>query len=123
MIGVIRKQNKEAEEESIKQVHEGLQLLEEVRSKCNKGKAFFNGDSIGYLDIVLGSYMLLLKFAEKIKNVKFLDENKTPRLVTWHECFCLNDAVKNVIPQFDKFFEYVKMRVDGGGAVSLSSTK
>ncbi|KAH7661886.1 Glutathione transferase protein [Dioscorea alata] len=123
LIGVIREQNKEAREESMKQVQTGLQLLEEVFSKCTNGngKPFFNGESIGYLDIVFGSFMLLLKVAEKIKNVKFLDENKTPKLVTWHQCFCLNDAVKNVMPQFDKFFEYVKMRV-GGGGVSFSST-
>ncbi|KAJ0982800.1 hypothetical protein J5N97_011055 [Dioscorea zingiberensis] len=123
LVGVIKVQGREAKEESVKQVHAGLQLLEEVYCKCSKGKSFFNGDRIGYLDIVLGSCMGFLRVAEKMENVKLLDENKTPKLVAWDELFCLDDAVKKVMPQIDKLLEYVKMRVVGGGGGGTPSTK
>lgn len=35
-------------------VVEGTLLLQEAFIKCSKGKSFFGGHNIGYLDIVLG---------------------------------------------------------------------
>ncbi|KAL0364110.1 UNVERIFIED_CONTAM: Glutathione S-transferase U17 [Sesamum angustifolium] len=38
-------------------VNEDFALLEEAFVKCSKGKAFFGGDGVGYLDIALGCYL------------------------------------------------------------------
>ncbi|PSS28696.1 Glutathione S-transferase [Actinidia chinensis var. chinensis] len=102
----------EGEEEKsthIGKVVEGLALLEGAFIECSKGKSFFGGDSIGYLDIAFGSCLGWLKAVEKIANVKLLDEAKTPCLVGWAERFCSHDAVKDVMPKTETFLEVAKI--------------
>lgn len=94
---------------AIERVVEGLALLEEAFEKCSKGKSFFGGDSIGYLDIAFGCFLGWLRATEKIANVKFLDEAKTPGLVGWAERFCSDDAVKDVMPKTDMLVEIAKI--------------
>ncbi|KAJ0982798.1 hypothetical protein J5N97_011053 [Dioscorea zingiberensis] len=79
--------------------------------------AFYKGlvPNFGLLGRIMGCDHVLNFGTEKMENVKLLDENKTPKLVAWDELFCLDDAMKKVMPQIDKLLEYVKMRVDGGG--------
>ncbi|KAK1349204.1 Glutathione transferase [Heracleum sosnowskyi] len=81
---------------------EGLVLLEEVFVKCSKGKDYFGGDSIGYLDIVLGSFLGWLTAIEMTSDVQLLDITKTPDLVEWSNRFSLNDVVRNVVPETEK---------------------
>ncbi|KAI7994995.1 Glutathione S-transferase U17 [Camellia lanceoleosa] len=90
-------------------VVEGLVLLEEAFVKCSKGKAFFGGDSIGYLDIALGCFARWLRFAEKTHDLKLLDETKTPNLVGWADRFLSNEAVKDVVPKIEQMTEIIKM--------------
>lgn len=106
---ISRAQTEEAKAEAVEQVFAGLKLLEEAFQKCSKGKAFFGGDTIGYLDIALGSILGWLKATEKITGIKFFDEAKTPLLVQWVETFCANDAVRGVMPETDKLVEFAKM--------------
>ncbi|PSS28695.1 Glutathione S-transferase [Actinidia chinensis var. chinensis] len=87
------------------QVVEGLALLEAAFLSCSKGKSFFGGDSIGYLDIAFGSFLGWLKATEKIACVKLLDEAKTPHLVGWADRFCSHDAVKDVMPKTEMLVE------------------
>ena len=87
------------------QVVEGLALLEAAFLGCSKGKSFFGGDSIGYLDIAFGSFLGWLRVTEKIAGVKLLDEAKTPRLVGWADRFCSHDAVKDVMPKTEMLVE------------------
>ncbi|CAK9134318.1 unnamed protein product [Ilex paraguariensis] len=93
----------------VERIGEGLVLLEEAFVKCAKGKAFFGGDSIGYLDMALGCYLGWLKVLEIMIEVKLLTETKTPELFGWSERFCANDAVKDVLPEPEKLIEIVKM--------------
>ncbi|GFS40388.1 glutathione S-transferase TAU 15 [Actinidia rufa] len=92
----------------INQLVGGLVLLEEVFVKSCKGKGFFGGDSIGYLDIALGCFLGWLKAAEKLADVKLLDETKMPRLAGWAERFCSDDAVKDVMPGAEELSEFAK---------------
>lgn len=50
-------EGKEAKEAVLEKISEGNKLLEEAYIKISKGKPFFGGDSIDYLDIVLGSLL------------------------------------------------------------------
>lgn len=84
---------------------EGLVLLEEVFVKCSKGKDYFGGDSIGYLDIVLGSFLGWLTAIEMTSDVQLLDITKTPVLVEWSNRFTSNDLVRNVVPETEKVIE------------------
>ncbi|KAK3038608.1 hypothetical protein RJ639_027271 [Escallonia herrerae] len=102
-------QAEEAKEAALQGTTEGLALLEEAFLKSSKGKAYFGGESIGYVDIALGCFLGWLKVGEKVANVKLLDETKTPGLVEWAKTFCSNDAVKDVVPEAEKLMETVKM--------------
>ena len=107
--GIAKAQGEEAKAAAIEQVREGLALLEEAFGKCSKGKDFFGGDKIGYLDIALGCYLGWLRVSEKMNNVKLLDDAKNPGLAAWAERFVAHDAVNGVMPETDKLMEFAKI--------------
>lgn len=103
-----RSQGEEAKKAAIEQVISGLALLEEAFVKISKGKSFFGGDQIGYLDIAFGCFLGWLRVSEKGNNIKFLNEAKTPNLVKWADKLCGDAAVKNVMPETEKLDEFAK---------------
>ncbi|KAH7515850.1 glutathione S-transferase U17 [Ziziphus jujuba] len=109
MKGISIAQGEEAKKAAIDQVIEGLVLLEEAFVKSSKGKPFFGGEQIGYLDIALGCFLAWLRVSEKMHGVKLLDQAKTPGLVKWAERFCEDPAVKGVMPETDKLLEFAKI--------------
>ncbi|KAF6141338.1 hypothetical protein GIB67_008515 [Kingdonia uniflora] len=110
LFGIAKAQGEEAKTEAVKQLLAGTTLLEEAFRKCSKGKAFFGGDNIGYLDIALGSFLGWLRVMELNGSLTILDTGKTPSLVGWAENFCADSAVKEVTPETRKLAEFVKMR-------------
>ena len=107
--GVASAEGAEAKKAALDQVREGLVVVEEAFGKCSKGKDFFSGDRIGYLDIVLGCFLGWLYVAEKRNDVKLLDEEKMPGLAAWAIKFCLDGAVKDVMPDKDELLDYANM--------------
>ncbi|CAN4116230.1 unnamed protein product [Withania somnifera] len=101
-------EGKEAKAAVRYKVIEGILLLEEAFIKCSKGKSFFGGDRIGYVDIVLGSLLGWLKAEEILTSTKILDETKIPKLVAWAERFCADKAVKDFIPESEELAEGFK---------------
>ncbi|URE04078.1 Glutathione S-transferase [Musa troglodytarum] len=95
--------------ETVDQVTEVLQLLEDAFAECSHGKDCFGGDTIGYVDIVLGSCLGWIKAVEEMENVRLLDEKKVPLLVGWAERFLQDKAVKEVTPEIDEYVKYAKM--------------
>uniref|UniRef100_A0A5B6YFY7 Glutathione S-transferase n=1 Tax=Davidia involucrata TaxID=16924 RepID=A0A5B6YFY7_DAVIN len=102
-------QGEEAKKAAVEQVEEGFVLLEDAFVKCSKGKNFFGGDRVGYLDIALGCFLGWLRVTEKMNNVKLLDEARTPGLYKWVERFCCDAAVKDVMPETEKLVEFAKV--------------
>ena len=98
----------EAKKEAVDQVLEILVVLEEAFKKCSKGKAFFGGDRIGYVDVAFGSYLGWLKVREKHHDVMLLDQAKTPELVKWADRFFKDPAVVGVMPELEKLGEFAK---------------
>ncbi|XP_066336165.1 probable glutathione S-transferase GSTU6 isoform X1 [Miscanthus floridulus] len=96
--------------EAATQVVAVLQTLEQAFKECSKGKAFFGGDTVGLVDVVLGGHLGWLYATEAICGVKVVDATKTPLLVAWAERFCALDAVKGLIPDVDRLVEYNKTR-------------
>ncbi|XP_057777075.1 glutathione S-transferase U17-like [Salvia miltiorrhiza] len=76
---------------------EALMLLEEAFINCSKGKAFFGGDDVGYLDIALGSFVGPIRVTEMMNGTKILDQTKTPHLVGWAERLYSDSLVKDVM--------------------------
>ncbi|XP_078154456.1 glutathione S-transferase U17-like [Carex rostrata] len=102
-------QTEAAKAEAEEQTMAVLQLLEEAFVKMsNKGKPFFGGDTIGYLDIAIGSYLGWMRATEEIIGLKLLDDARIPLLCAWAENFCNNEAVRNVSPEIMKIVEYAK---------------
>ncbi|XP_008780071.3 glutathione S-transferase U18-like [Phoenix dactylifera] len=98
-----------SKEQAIEQIFTTVQLLEDAFTKCCKGKSFFGGETIGYIDIAFGSWLGGLKAVEKMVGIKFIDGEKLPLLVGWAERFCSNDAVVNIMPQVDMLIEFSKV--------------
>ncbi|KAG5521084.1 hypothetical protein RHGRI_033592 [Rhododendron griersonianum] len=107
--GIARGPTEEAKKAALEQVVEGLALLDDAFVKCSKGKAFFGGDRIGYLDIALGCFLGWVRVTEKTSRLKLLDESKTPHLVKWADSFCADASVKDFMPETDKLAEFAKV--------------
>nr|GMD95875.1 glutathione S-transferase U17-like [Ipomoea batatas] len=106
LLGELRKAEGEEEKAKVmEKIGQGMALLEEAFLKCSKGKAFFGGDSIGYVDIALGGFLGWIKATEILAGRKILDREKTAGLVGWSERFLLDKAVKDVIMEPEKLAE------------------
>ena len=102
-------QGEDARKAAIAQLEEGLVLLEAAFGKCSKGKPFFGGDQIGYLDIAFGCFLGWLRVTEKMSGINLLGEAKTPALLNWSHRFCSDASVKDVMPETEKLGEFGKM--------------
>ncbi|KAF8047440.1 hypothetical protein N665_3027s0001 [Sinapis alba] len=97
-----------AKEKGMKEVGEGLLLLEDAFISISKGKRFFGGEVIGFMDICLGSFLVILKAREKLKGENILDKSKTPSLCKWANEFLSDDTVKNMVPEIDKVVKFIR---------------
>lgn len=107
-IGILRAATEEQRAEKIKETLAAIVILEEAFAKCSNGKAFFAGDSIGYLDLAVGSNLFWLEALRKISGVAFIDAGKTPLLAAWAERFGETEEAKALVPEADKAVEYAK---------------
>lgn len=97
--------DKEERAALIQKLSDGLILLEEAFISCSKGKAYFGGDGIGFLDIILGSCLAWLRVTEKVVEVQLLDQTKAPELAKWADRLCSDDKVKAVVPDSQRLME------------------
>lgn len=101
----------EEREALINDIVEGLALLEEAYLKISEGKDYFGGDTIGYVDIVLGSMLGWVKVSQIVAQVELLDPGKAPGLAKWAERFCSHDVVKDILPEPSKLLDlYLQMK-------------
>ncbi|CAH9104491.1 unnamed protein product [Cuscuta europaea] len=96
-------------EAAIKEVEEGLGLLEGAFQSCSKGKKFFGGESVGFLDIALGSSLGWVRVTEQFNSINLYDQAKVPGLAQWAQDFCTHDTVKDVMPPTDKLADFAKL--------------
>ena len=109
MFVMLRAETEEEKAEAAEKAIAGLHQLEEVFKECSKGKRFFGGAAIGYLDIALGCNLGWIEATEELCGIKLLDEAKMPQLVGWAERFWSDDAVKGVMLEAGKYAEFGKM--------------
>nr|CAD1835359.1 unnamed protein product [Ananas comosus var. bracteatus] len=105
---IMKAKTEEEKAEAVEQSLTGLNLLEEAYKKSSKGKPFFGGDNVGYLDIVFGSALCWEKTIEKISGIKLIEETKFPLLAAWAERFSAITIVKELTPETDKLVEFWK---------------
>lgn len=88
---------------------EAIGSLEEAFGKLSKGKAFFGGDHIGFVDIAFGSFLGWINVIGRSNGVKLIEEVKTPGLAQWAEKFSAHRAVKDLLPDTVKLMEFAKV--------------
>ncbi|KAJ4777299.1 Glutathione S-transferase [Rhynchospora pubera] len=109
IIGILKAVTEEEKAENIVGIHAALEKLEESFKKCSAGKSFFGGDSIGFLDVTLGSYLVGIRAAERISESKLLDETMVPLLVEWENRFLAADCAKKTLPSVERVEERARM--------------
>ncbi|RCV44106.1 hypothetical protein SETIT_9G347300v2 [Setaria italica] len=96
--------------EGRKQAFAAAEILEEALKECSKGRPFFGGDSVGYVDIVLGGFVPWVHLIDRSTGSKQFDAGKTPLLAAWLEHFGSLDAAKAVVPDLERLVAISKMR-------------
>ncbi|KAF6141943.1 hypothetical protein GIB67_037911 [Kingdonia uniflora] len=77
---------------------ECLRFLEEHL----KGKPFFGGETIGYLDIAIGWIAHWLQVWEEAGSMKIMDPTKFPSINVWMKNFVEFPVIKDDLPLRDK---------------------
>ncbi|KAJ3690410.1 hypothetical protein LUZ61_019574 [Rhynchospora tenuis] len=108
-IGILMAATEEVKAEKIKDTHTAFEMLEEAFKKCFSGKSFFGGETIGYLDVTLGSYLISIRAAERISESKLLDETMVPLLVEWENRFLAAECAKKTLPSVERVEEHARM--------------
>ncbi|EEF29859.1 probable glutathione S-transferase [Ricinus communis] len=92
----------EEKEKAIESAMESFAMLEEQI----KGKKFFNGEQIGYLDLALGWIPYWLNVMEEVGGMKLVDAEKFPSLHEWTQSFIEIPLIKECLPPRDQLVNY-----------------
>lgn len=92
--------------EATEQVAAALAQLEDAFTACNKVQHFLVGDDIGFLDIIIESYVGWCRAVERIAAQSVLDEMRTPWLATWAARFCEHEAIRDMMPDTRRLVEF-----------------
>ncbi|GAB2234467.1 hypothetical protein Droror1_Dr00003721 [Drosera rotundifolia] len=107
----IRMVQGEEVQKKLVEIKEGLALLDEALVKLSKGKPFFGGDQLGYLDIALSGFVAWIQVREKTYDIKLIDESIIPNLAAWVDSLRAHPAVKDIIPTADGLIEWVQVNL------------
>ncbi|KAI4345789.1 hypothetical protein L6164_012883 [Bauhinia variegata] len=91
----------------------GVNIAREAAEKLEeeiKGKKFFGGESIGFLDIALGWISYWLPVWEEVGDMKILDPSKFPAITAWMSNFLNHPVIKDCLPPRDKMLVYFHSR-------------
>uniref|UniRef100_A0A0A9CA89 glutathione transferase n=1 Tax=Arundo donax TaxID=35708 RepID=A0A0A9CA89_ARUDO len=106
---VLTVKTEEERAKAMKQTLAAVDVLEGGLKECSGGKgAFFGGDSVGYVDVLLGGFVSWVKATEPLAGAKLIDAAKTPLLAAWMERFCEIDAAKAVLQDVDAVVDYAR---------------
>ncbi|CAA7031870.1 unnamed protein product [Microthlaspi erraticum] len=108
--GVAVAKTEEERKEAIAKLEQCMGLLEETFQECSKGRGFFGGDNIGFIDIGFGSMLGPIKVLEKFTGVKFIHPENTPGLFHWVDRFYAHEAVKPVMPDIGKLVQFARLK-------------
>lgn len=108
-VGAVFASTGEEQEAAVRQVHENLALLEaELREGAFKGRRFFGGDEVGFLDVVLGCGSYWLAVFEEVTGVQLVDADAFPLFHAWLRDFEAQEEVRETIPSVDRLLDYAR---------------
>uniref|UniRef100_A0A0D9XLS4 Glutathione S-transferase n=1 Tax=Leersia perrieri TaxID=77586 RepID=A0A0D9XLS4_9ORYZ len=100
----------EEKAEALKETFAAVANLEAAFKECSKGKPFFGGDTVGYLDVTLGGLVSWMHAGEALYGMRLFDATRSPLLDAWVDRFGSLDAAKAVLPDAGRLAEYAKKR-------------
>ncbi|CAL4915238.1 unnamed protein product [Urochloa decumbens] len=124
-IGILKETKTEDERaEKVKEAHAAIMQIEEAFAKLSEGNAFFGGDSIGYLDIVLGSCLFWFEAFRRMFDLEIIKSSEAPLLAAWAERFGETAEAKKVVPEADEAVQYAyNLRAAYAAAAAAAATK
>ena len=96
----------EEKEKALKVAKVSIEKIEEQI----KGKKFFGGESIGYLDIALGWISYWLPVWEEVGSIQIIDPLKCEAITTWTKNFLNHPVIKEKLPPRDEMLVYFHSR-------------
>ncbi|KAG2550938.1 hypothetical protein PVAP13_9KG305900, partial [Panicum virgatum] len=106
---VFRARTDEERAEAMGQTFSAAGALEGGLRECSKGKDFFGGDSVGYVDVVVGSLIPWAKATSVLAGAELVDAAKMPLLAAWMDRFGELDAAKAAMPDVNSLIEHGRM--------------
>ncbi|CAL4945548.1 unnamed protein product [Urochloa decumbens] len=91
-----------------KELKENLALLEAQL----RGKRFFGGDTVSYLDVVYCWFGPWLNVVEEVTGVTVVDESEYPALRQWEKDYNSCEALKPCMPDKDQVVAYYTENVE-----------
>ncbi|XP_020205683.1 probable glutathione S-transferase [Cajanus cajan] len=91
----------------------GVKVAREVMEKIEeeiKGKRFFGGENIGYLDIALGWISYWLPVWEEVGSMEIIESLKYPATTAWINNFLTHPLIKDTFPPRDNMILYYNRR-------------
>jgi glutathione S-transferase len=96
----------EEQEKPLKPARDAIEKIEDEI----KGKKFFGGDNIGYLDLAVGWISYWLPIWEEVGSIQVLDPLRWPAISSWKINFLSNPVIKDSLPPRDEMNVYFHSR-------------
>ncbi|CAL4915243.1 unnamed protein product [Urochloa decumbens] len=106
LMGIVMAKTEDERAEKVTETLAAIAQMEAAFAKCSEGNAFFGGDSIGYLDIALGSLLFWFEAVRRMYGAEIIDASKAPLLAAWAERFGETAEAKEVVPEADEAVQY-----------------
>ncbi|CAO2181739.1 unnamed protein product [Urochloa humidicola] len=92
----------------VKEIKENLKLLEGQV----KGKRFFGGDAVGYLDIAASGFAHWLPVFEEVAGVNLVTGEEYPELCRWAKEYAAHETVRQCLPDREELLAHFTARKD-----------
>ncbi|XP_011030495.1 PREDICTED: probable glutathione S-transferase [Populus euphratica] len=96
-------------EEKEKALKLAVEAMEKIEGEL-KGKQFFGGENIGYLDIAMGWMSYWLPVWEEVGSMKIVNALQFPATTSWMNKFLDHPVIKENLPPRDKMIIYFQNR-------------
>uniref|UniRef100_A0ACD5UPM8 Uncharacterized protein n=1 Tax=Avena sativa TaxID=4498 RepID=A0ACD5UPM8_AVESA len=118
-----RGKTEEEKSEGKKQMFAAVEILEGALRECSQGEGYFGGESVGLVDVSLGSMLSWLKATEVMSGTKIFDPVKTPLLAAWVDRFSELDSAKTALPDVERVVEFAQKRAAAAAAAAAAASE
>ncbi|XVF66480.1 hypothetical protein PTKIN_Ptkin10aG0038800 [Pterospermum kingtungense] len=105
-------------EEKQKALQQTIEAMEKIEEELGKKQHFFGGESIGYLDIILGWISHYIPVWEEAGSMQIIDPIKFPATTAWINRFLKHPLIKDTLPPREKMLVYFHQRSKELGSTS-----